>query len=89
MTLDQIALARHALGLSQGAGKISYRNYFTAGVGHLNYRDWRGMVDAGYAIRFHRSGVPFGGNDLFRLTRAGAEAVLTAGETLSKEEHYP
>lgn len=89
MTPTQIALARHALGLSLNAGNVSYRNYCTAPVAASNYREWREMVDAGHAIRWHRSGARLGGCDLFRLTRSGAESVLKPGESLSKEEHYP
>jgi hypothetical protein len=90
MTPDQIQLARHALGLTnRNAGGVSYRNYFSAGVRHIDYDEWRRMVDRGFAVRFHRSGLPFGGDDLFKLTRAGAQAALYPGERLDSEDFPP
>jgi hypothetical protein len=93
MTYNQIQLARHALGLrNKENGVFSYRNHFCAGVGHIDYIEWRRMVDRGFAVRFHRSGLPFGSDDLFKLTRAGAEAALYPGERLDPEDfalRYP
>ncbi len=87
MTPDQRQLARHALGLTnRDANKVSYRNHFCAGLHHVDYGEWCRMVDAGLAIRFHRSGVPFGGDDLFKLTLAGARAALYPRERLDPED---
>jgi hypothetical protein len=38
------------------------------------------------AIRWHRSGLPFGGDDLFKLTHRGALAALYPGERLDPED---
>jgi hypothetical protein len=85
LTKRQVDLARHALGLPND-NRRSYRNSFIAGLGHADYDDWYAMTKNGYATR--RDGVkePFGGNDVFRLTRTGAEAALVAMETLDSED---
>lgn len=82
LTPRQIELARHALGLSYS--RQSYRNYFCAGVGHVDHPDWMAMVDAGCAKR-RASVKALGGDDLFTLTFAGARAALKPGETLDPE----
>lgn len=87
MTDRQIELARHALGLGNGR-RQSYRNYFTAGVGHNDYEEWLEMSRIGAAIRRDGRRLIFGGDDLFHLTRAGAEQALRSGETLDPE-HFP
>jgi hypothetical protein len=81
---DQRDLARHALGLPNGRGQ-SYRNHFVTGPGSPDYDRWREMVAMGAATR--RAGTELtGGDDLFRLTRAGATAALAPGETLDPKE---
>jgi hypothetical protein len=77
---DQRDLARHALGLS-GRHRQSWRNHFITGPGSPDYDRWREMEAMGAATR--RAGTELtAGDDLFRLTRAGATAALDAGETL-------
>ncbi len=85
MTPHQIDLARHALGLN-GRGRRSYRNHFVAGLGHTDYADWQAMVAEGVAIRIDGKRLSFGGDDMFKLTRAGAEAALLPGESLDSED---
>lgn len=83
MTESRIELARHALGLN-GKARCSYRNHFSAGPGHSEYMDWLAMVEMGMATRREVTG--FGGDDLFHLTRAGAEAALRPGERLDPDD---
>ena len=80
MTLspEQRRLARHALGLRDGQRK-SYRNHFAAPEGSKSHGDWVEMVTVGIA---RGAGHP----DCFKLTRAGADAALDAGETLCGED---
>lgn len=84
MTPQQKELARHALGLS--VNSKSYRNRFVAGEGHPDYPDWLAMVAAGEARRRDGRKLPFGGDDLFWLTPAGAALALSPGETLDPED---
>ncbi|TGQ19150.1 MAG: hypothetical protein E5V67_22815 [Mesorhizobium sp.] len=87
MTPVQRDLARHALGLD-GRRKESYRNYFVTGEGSTDHPHWLAMVEAGYATR--RSGsILTGGDDFFRLTRAGADLALDPGESLNTVEFSP
>jgi hypothetical protein len=84
MTDRQRELARHALGLPNQR-RTSYRNRFCTGPGCTDYDNWCEMVEKGFARR--RAGsVLTGGDDLFSLTRAGAEVVLMPGETLCPED---
>lgn len=85
MTKRQVDLARHALGLPN-TNRRSYRNRFVAGLGHPDYDDWYAMSRLGYAVRRDGDKLPFGGNDLFHLTREGAEAALVGRETLDPED---
>ena len=85
MTLAQIELARHALGLPNKR-RQSYRNYFVAGKGHEDYPAWLQMVEQGDARRYDGTKVHFGGDDLFTLTIAGAEKALQRGERLDPED---
>ncbi|BCH12007.1 hypothetical protein MesoLj131c_62650 [Mesorhizobium sp. 131-3-5] len=83
MTPVQKNLARHALGLD-GRHKQTWRNHFVTGEGSTDYPHWVAMVEAGWATR--RTGsVLTGGDDLFRLTRAGAELAVKRGEALDPE----
>lgn len=75
MTPKQIDLARHALGLPN-EGMRSFRNSFVAGPGHPDYDDWLAMTKDGNAVRCDGATLEFGGDDLFHLTRKGAEAAL-------------
>jgi hypothetical protein len=84
MTDRQRELARHALGLPNQR-RTSYRNHFCTGPGCTDYDDWRGMVEKGFARRRPGS-VLTGGDDLFWLTRAGADAALARGEALDSED---
>lgn len=84
LTTAQRELARHALGLTNGRTQ-SFRNRFVAGVGHPDHAERIKMASKGAAGR--RLGVMmFGGDDLFWLTRRGAEAALDPGETLDVED---
>jgi hypothetical protein len=85
LTKSQIDLARHALGLPN-AQRRSYRNRFVAGLDHPDYDDWYAMSREGYATRRDGAKLPFGGDDLFHLTRKGAEAALVGRETLDPED---
>lgn len=77
-------LARHALGLPNNNLR-SYRNRFVTGGGK-DGAAWAGMVAAGLAeVRAGKS-LPFGGADLYWLTRAGAMSALEPGETLCPED---
>lgn len=84
MTPRQIALARHALGLTASC-LVSHRNRFLAGPGHPDYGDWQAMVAAGQASRLESPYLP-PGDVMFHLTRAGAEAALMPGDCLDPEE---
>lgn len=83
MTPRQIALARHALGLTASC-LVSHRNVFVAGPEHPDYGPWMNMVAWGWAIRRESEHLP-AGDVLFRLTRAGAEAALLPGDRLDPE----
>jgi hypothetical protein len=85
LTKRQVDLARLALGLPN-KGRRSYRNSFIGGPGNADYDDWYAMTKNGYATRRDGAKEPFGGNDVFRLTRTGAEAALVARETLDPED---
>ena len=85
MTKTQVDLARRALGLPNHQHR-SYRNSFVGGHGHFNYDDWYMMSQNGYAMRKDGHGLPYGGNDVFRLTLKGAEMVLVGRETLDLED---
>ena len=84
MTDQQVALARHALGLPN-ARKRTHRNHFCAGPGHDDYEQWEAMVNAGYAIK-RASSMLTAGDVFFHLTRAGAELALQPGERLCPED---
>ena len=77
MTFRQIELARHALGMPNER-RCSYRNRYYVGYGMpREHVEWNKMVETGMAR--------IGRGDFFRLTRAGAEAALSPGETLDLE----
>lgn len=84
LTEIQRELARHALGLPNKR-KTTYRNHFVTGEGSTDYPHWTAMVEAGAAKRRDGSDLT-GGDDLFWLTREGAEAALRKGEKLSAED---
>jgi len=88
MNPEQISLARHALGLSSRT-RTSYRNRFVTGAGSVDYQPWLDMVEAGHAIRIDGAKLPFGGNDLFCLTPAGAKLALEPGDQLDSEDFPP
>lgn len=85
MTPEQRDLARHALGLPNRNNR-SYRNRFVTGPGGADYDHWMAMVDAGFAHRRDGKTLPFGGDDLFWLTTAGAVAAKRRNEGLDKED---
>lgn len=80
----QRELARHALGLT-GSCRMSYRNYFSTGAGCADHVAWNEMVELGAAVA-HRAVKMCAGDDVFCLTRLGAETVLNRGEKLSSED---
>src|SRR5579872_5970530 len=88
MTTKQRELARHALGLPNKM-RMSYRNRFVAGDGHDDHADWMQMVAEGNAEMCDRSRIPFGGDDLFWLTEAGARQALNPREKLDREDFTP
>jgi hypothetical protein len=85
MDATQTALARHALGLD-GRHKVSYRNRFVTGPGSVDHEPWLAMVGAGLAGKRDGKTLPYGGDDMFWLTPAGARAVLRPGEALDPED---
>ncbi|MDE5451360.1 hypothetical protein GWE18_00520 [Bradyrhizobium sp. CSA112] len=84
MTTEQIAMARHALGLPNESGQ-SYRNRYFTSCGSAVEREWDELVKDGMAAREK------GGGKLahFYLTEAGARAALARGETLDPEDFPP
>lgn len=84
MSPEQVALARHALGLD-GRRRMSYRNHFVTGPGTTDYGPWVAMVETGDAKRLPGSELT-GGDDLFLLTLQGARAALRTGERLDPED---
>ena len=85
LTDEQRELARHALGLGNDR-KQSYRNRFVTGPGGADHPAWLDMVQRGLAKQRMGSTLPFGGDDLFWLTKQGATLALSAGETLDPED---
>jgi hypothetical protein len=83
LTTRERELARHALGLNDWR-KRSYRNHYVVGECD-DHTIWLGMATRGLARRF-RGNQLTGGDDLFRLTRPGAEAALGPGEELDSED---
>lgn len=83
MTPAQKELARHALGLPNKQ-RTSNRNRFVTGPGpgNTDHAEWMAMVEAGEAGRRDGSTLPFGGDDMFWLTPAGAEAARNPREKL-------
>lgn len=84
LTDEQRALARHALGLPNRES-VSYRNSFKAGPRCVDHAPWVAMVKGGAAFIRHGS-QPTDGDDIFCLTRRGAEAALEPGEMLDPED---
>lgn len=84
MTTEQIAMARHALGLPNESGQ-SYRNRYFTSAGSVIEREWEELVQTGMAAREK------GGGKLahFYLTEAGARSALGQGETLDPEDFPP
>lgn len=77
-------MARHALGLPNRE-RTSYRNHFVTDREGADGRVWMRMVEKGAATV--RKGSPLtGGDDLFRLTHAGAMAALNRPEKLCPED---
>jgi hypothetical protein len=74
-----------ALGLD-GRRKMSYRNRYVTGPGASEHATWLGMVADGNAERRDGETLPYGGDDLFWLTRAGATAALRGKERLDPED---
>lgn len=81
MTTEQIAMARHALGLPNESGQ-SYRNRYFTSSGSVIEREWEELVKSGMAAREK------GGGKLthFYLTEAGARAAIARSETLDPQD---
>ena len=84
MDAAQTALARHALGLN-GRRDTSYRNHYVVGKGAPDHAAWMEMVAAGDATRTDGAKLHYGGDDMFNLTRQGAEKALLPGEHLEDD----
>lgn len=82
LTPNQLELMRHALGLPNKK-RTSYRTYYVVGYG-VDHTAWTELVALGFA-KMHKSDA-FRGDDVFIVTRAGAEAALLPDEKLSKED---
>lgn len=82
LTPRERELARHALGLPNEKRR-SYRNRYYVGADTPTGRQWCELVARDLAILVRAPKVLC---DHFHLTRAGAEAVLEAGETLDEED---
>ena len=82
---EQRELARLALGLPNRNNR-SNRNRFVTGPGGDDYAHWMAMVDAGLARRRDGKTLPFGGDDMFSLTLAGAKAAKRRNEGLDSED---
>lgn len=89
ITRTERELMRHALGLPNRERR-SYRNRFVIGPGSEDYAAWTRLVEVGAARREAGNEIT-GGNDLFtfKLTRAGADAVLEHRESLCAEDFPP
>ncbi len=81
LTEAQRAMARHALGLTDGR-KVSYRNRYVVGIGTTQEAEWNALVQVGGAER-GQNGIAVVG---FCLTAAGANAALDRGESLDCED---
>lgn len=81
----QTELARHALGLPNKRRR-SYRNHFVVGEGGADHDEWVAMTRNGFAALVRRGGALTGGDDLFRLTLAGAQLATNPGESLDPED---
>lgn len=81
MDVEQLTLARHALGLPNH-GKRSYRNRYFAAPRTSQAEAWRRLVEADLASFVGREGSSM----RFCLTEAGARAALKPGERLDEED---
>lgn len=93
LSVNQIGLARHALGLDGHVAdrrrvRTTYRNHYVVDEGCQDYDDWMLMVAIGAARRRGASQLT-GGAPVFWLTREGAEAVLRPRERLDPEDFPP
>lgn len=84
MNQEQLALARHALGLPNDNGK-SYRNRFYAAVNTRDWQQWNNMVERGLADKEKCDGSTVK-HCWFWLTREGATLALMPRESLDAED---
>lgn len=84
MTPEQRKLARHALGLPNGANR-SYRNSFTCGIAGKESKVLAAMVSVGLASLCGPQSA-HSSYHTFSLTRAGALLALDEGESLNPED---
>ena len=85
MTVEQIELARHALGFRTPGIKQSFRNHFVATPLHDDFEQWMEMVNCGNA-KYEDDPKWLGENRRFWLTEAGALQALSKGESLDPED---
>jgi hypothetical protein len=70
----QLHLLQHALGLDQHGRGTAYRNHFVTGEGSDDHSDCIALVAYGFMTM--RTGSELsGGDDIFRVTDAGRDAV--------------
>ena len=74
MTLNQLSILQHTLGLDEyGRGK-SYRNHFVTSSGSSDYADCCKLVELGFMQK--RAGNQLsGGDDIFLVTDCGRMAI--------------
>lgn len=75
MDAKQLHILQHSLGVDQyGRGRM-YRDHFVTGEGSIDHPVCMALAEAGYMTR-HAKVEMFGGDDFFRVTQAGKEAVI-------------
>jgi hypothetical protein len=85
MTDQMRELARHALGLPNRDWR-SYRNRFVTAATGPDGLLWEAMVAAELADNRVAETLPFGGADIYWLTKKGALSALESGESLCPED---
>lgn len=86
MTSEQLALARHALGLPN-QHKKSYRNRYYIHESHEDCAHWNVMVEEGFAAK-HLLKTDIAGrwDILYTMTFKGAQLSCKPGECLDPED---
>jgi hypothetical protein len=68
-------IIRHALGLQPPQHVRPYRRHFVTGPGSSDWNDCRTLTDQGMMKDYGDRGGMYGGDHLFLVTEAGAQAV--------------